>query len=106
MGGGQTGNTIYLLSLTQYHPIQLPPLERGLTMKKHSVKIGRHATSISLEEPFWIALKELADEQAKALNQLIAEIDEARSDENLSSALRVYVLEALKWKISGPAARP
>ena len=65
-------------------------------MKKRSVKIGRHATSISLEEPFWEALKELADEQEKALNQLIAEIDEGRSDTNLSSALRVYVLNSFK----------
>ena len=65
-------------------------------MKKRSVKIGGHATSISLEEPFWEALKELADEQEKALNQLIAEIDEGRSDTNLSSALRVYVLNSFK----------
>lgn len=75
-------------------------------MKKRSVKIGRHATSISLEEPFWNALKELADEQDKALNRLIAEIDAGRSGANLSSALRVFVLEALKRKISDPAVRP
>ena len=77
-----------------------------LPMKKRSVKIGGHATSICLEEPFWIVLKELADEQGKALNQLIAEIDEGRSGANLSSALRLHVLEALKRKISDPAARP
>ena len=78
----------------------------ALMMKKRSVKIGRHATSISLEEPFWATLKELADEQDKALNRLIAEIDAGRSDANLSSALRLYVLEALRRKISDLAARP
>ncbi|MEM8833687.1 MAG: ribbon-helix-helix domain-containing protein [Pseudomonadota bacterium] len=61
---------------------------------KRSINIAGHATSISLEEPFWAALKKLATQQQKTLPKLIAEIDEARSV-NLSSALRLYVLNQL-----------
>ncbi len=58
---------------------------------KRSVMIAGHATSVSIEKPFWDAFKALADKQNKSLNQLITEIDEARSV-NLSSAIRLYVL--------------
>ena len=62
---------------------------------KHSVMIAGHATSVSIEKPFWDAFKNLATTQNKSINQLITEIDEARSV-NLSSAIRLYVLENLK----------
>ena len=63
-------------------------------MKKISVLIaGRHATSISLEDEFVDALKEIAKEQNQSLNDLITYIDSHRSQENLSSAVRVYVLK-------------
>ena len=61
---------------------------------KHSVNIAGHATSVSIEKPFWDAFKDLAQAQDKSINQLITEIDEARSI-NLSSAIRLYVLDAL-----------
>jgi len=61
---------------------------------KHSVTIAGHATSVSIENPFWDAFKKLAKQENKSVNQLIAEIDEARSV-NLSSAIRLYVLESL-----------
>ncbi len=61
-------------------------------LRKHSVLIAGHRTSISLEEAFWIKLKELADSKRKSVNQLVTEIDAARTG-NLSSAIRVYVLE-------------
>lgn len=61
---------------------------------KHSVTIAGHATSVSIEKPFWDLLKESAEKQNKSINQLISEIDEARSV-NLSSAIRLYVLESL-----------
>jgi len=67
-------------------------------MKKRSLNIAGHATSITLEEPFWQALKALAAERNLSLNQLAVEIDEARSG-NLSSALRLYVLESLQQKL-------
>ena len=60
-------------------------------LKKRSVMIAGHATSVSLEVEFWDALKELADRRALSLNHLIAEIDQNRTG-NLSSAIRVHVL--------------
>ena len=62
---------------------------------KRSVNIAGHATSVSIEKPFWDAFKKLAEEQGKSINQLITEIDEARSI-NLSSAIRLYVLDKHK----------
>ena len=56
-----------------------------------------HRTSFTLEEPFWIELKSIATTRGMALAQLLAEIDDTRDpDSNLSSALRVYVLEWVK----------
>ena len=62
---------------------------------KRSVMIAGHATSVSIEKPFWDAFKKLAKAHGKSINQLITEIDEARSV-NLSSAIRLYVLAELK----------
>lgn len=58
---------------------------------KRSVNIAGHNTSISLEKPFWDQLKLDAERQNKSINQLVGEIDEARSI-NLSSAIRLYIL--------------
>lgn len=70
-------------------------------MRKRSVVIGGHATSISLEDEFWRELVSLAEARKLSLNALIAEIDQARGERpNLSSALRLYVLKALRQKIS------
>ena len=54
-----------------------------------------HRTSVSLEQAFWDALSDLAQARATSVNRLIGEIDRDRRG-NLSSAIRVYVLEALK----------
>jgi predicted DNA-binding ribbon-helix-helix protein len=59
---------------------------------KHSVSIKGHRTSISLEAPFWDALRDIAAERRVALAGLIAEIDAGRGQANLSSAIRVHVL--------------
>lgn len=60
-------------------------------IKKRSVDIAGHRTSISLEEPFWDALTAIAAQRQISMNKLIAEIDKERAG-NLSSALRVFVL--------------
>ena len=62
----------------------------GAGLVKRSVTIAGHATSISLEPVFWTALRAAAAAQARPLNALIAEIDEARTT-NLSSAIRVWL---------------
>ena len=68
---------------------------------KHSVTLRGHRTSISLEDEFWQELRALAEKQGMAINALVAEIDVNRgSDVGLASALRLYVLEALKERLS------
>lgn len=62
-------------------------------MAKRSIAIAGHRTSISLEEPFWTALAEIATARAVSLSGLVAEIDRDRSPRtNLSSAVRMFVL--------------
>lgn len=63
---------------------------------KRSIAIAGHRTSISLEEPFWEELRRIAHARGIALQRLVAEIDAGRAGENLSSALRVFVLEDLR----------
>lgn len=59
---------------------------------KRSFSIRGHRTSISLEAPFWDALKEAAKREGISLAALIALIDEERGDAGLSSAVRVWIL--------------
>ena len=69
-------------------------------IQKRSVKIAGHATSVSLEEDFWDALKGIASARNLSINGLIEEIDRKRSTDikeaptNLSSAVRVFVLHS------------
>jgi predicted DNA-binding ribbon-helix-helix protein len=70
-------------------------------MRKRSLILGGHPTSIALEEPFWDELIALAEARHLSLNALVSEIDQQRPGPgNLSSALRMHVLESLKRKIS------
>ncbi|MBT3787180.1 MAG: ribbon-helix-helix domain-containing protein [Alphaproteobacteria bacterium] len=62
-------------------------------MRKHSLDIAGHQTSVTLEDEFWNALRDIAKSQGRSQNSLVAEIDADR-DGNLSSAIRVYVLKA------------
>ena len=59
---------------------------------KRSVGIGRHKTSISLEDTFWLSLKEVAANQGVPVSTLLDRIDRDREDEKLSSAVRKYLL--------------
>jgi predicted DNA-binding ribbon-helix-helix protein len=61
-------------------------------LKKRSLVIAGHATSVTLEEEFWVELKRIAAARGQSLNQLSASIDQDRHG-NLSSALRVFVLQ-------------
>ncbi|QQP90960.1 ribbon-helix-helix domain-containing protein [Skermanella sp. TT6] len=60
-------------------------------IRKRSVTIAGHSTSVSLEAAFWDALKDIAASRGVSVNGLIEQIDEGRSG-NLSSAIRVFVL--------------
>lgn len=59
---------------------------------KRSVVINGHRTSVSLEDLFWNQLKEIAHIQRVTLSQVVAGIDTAREHGNLSSAIRLFVL--------------
>jgi predicted DNA-binding ribbon-helix-helix protein len=60
---------------------------------KRSIAIDGHKTSVSLEDAFWSDLKEIAHAQRATLSGLVAKIDETRQHGNLSSAIRLFVLE-------------
>lgn len=60
--------------------------------KKRSFTIAGHKTSISIEEPFWTALRDVAASDGLSIAALVARIDQQRQDTNLSSAVRVYLL--------------
>lgn len=61
--------------------------------RKHSLTLRGHRTSVSLEEPFWQALREIATARGMGINELAAEIDESRGvSAGLASAIRVFVL--------------
>jgi len=60
---------------------------------KRSIVIAGHKTSVSLEDAFWEALKEIAGSRRLTLSDLVATIDSARTQGNLSSAIRLFVLD-------------
>jgi predicted DNA-binding ribbon-helix-helix protein len=66
-------------------------------MIKRSIVIAGHKTSVSIEDPFWTALKDIAQSRRQSLAELIGAIDGARQigndTGNLSSAIRVFVLD-------------
>ena len=63
---------------------------------KRSIVIGGHKTSVSLEDAFWRGLKEIAHGQRVTLSNMVAEIDRSRQQSNLSSAIRLFVLDRLR----------
>lgn len=74
----------------------------GFEIVKRSVSIAGHRTSISLEEPFWEALREIAEREKLSIQALIGRIDAERGGQNLSSAIRVFVLADLRNRSSSP----
>jgi predicted DNA-binding ribbon-helix-helix protein len=60
---------------------------------KRSIVIGGHKTSVSLEDDFWEALKEIAARRKATLSDIVATIDASRTQGNLSSAIRLFVLD-------------
>ncbi len=60
---------------------------------KRSIVVGGHKTSVSLEEAFWKGLKEIASNRSVTLSELVSSIDSGRLHRNLSSAIRLFVLD-------------
>jgi predicted DNA-binding ribbon-helix-helix protein len=71
---------------------------------KRSIVIAGHKTSVSLEDAFWDALKEIAAQRKATLSDLVASIDSTRSQGNLSSAIRLFVLDYFRAAGGGAAA--
>jgi len=67
---------------------------------KRSVMIDGHKTSVSLEDAFWSGLKEIARAQQATLSNTVAEIDKARQHGNLSSAIRLFVLDRVANRVN------
>ena len=65
---------------------------------KRSVAIAGHRTSVSLEAPFWNALKDIAAVRGGSVQALVGEIDAGRGGANLSSAIRVFVLREVRGR--------
>ncbi|MBX9819155.1 ribbon-helix-helix domain-containing protein [Afipia birgiae] len=60
---------------------------------KRSIVVAGHKTSVSLEEAFWNGMKEIASVRSLTLSELVGEIDGGRQQGNLSSAIRLFVLD-------------
>ncbi|MBN9583167.1 MAG: ribbon-helix-helix domain-containing protein [Afipia sp.] len=60
---------------------------------KRSIVVAGHKTSVSLEEAFWNGMKEIASTRGLTLSELVGEIDGGRQQGNLSSAIRLFVLD-------------
>jgi predicted DNA-binding ribbon-helix-helix protein len=78
--------------------------------RKHSLSLRGHQTSVSLEDEFWMAFREIADERQTALNALAARIDAERGmDVGLASAIRLFVLRHYRQRLDalhGPDGPP
>ena len=68
---------------------------------KRSIVIAGHKTSVSLEDAFWRGLKEIASTRNMTLSDLVASIDGGRRQGNLSSAIRLFVLDHYRMQAAG-----
>jgi predicted DNA-binding ribbon-helix-helix protein len=72
---------------------------------KRSIVVAGHKTSVSLEDAFWSGLKEISGERHMTLSDLVAAIDSQRQHGNLSSAIRLFVLDFYRAQVSEPKAQ-
>ncbi|HCU06156.1 MAG TPA: aryl-sulfate sulfotransferase [Holosporales bacterium] len=70
-----------------------------MSIQKRSLTLFSHRTSISLEPDFWHALNDIAKNKQLSLQKLIELIDQQRENNNLSSAIRIYVLHYFQKNI-------
>lgn len=68
---------------------------------KRSIVIAGHKTSVSVEDAFWTALKDIAASRGTTVGDLVATIDEGRQHGNLSSAIRLFVLDHFRTRPGG-----
>jgi predicted DNA-binding ribbon-helix-helix protein len=75
----------------------------GSAVKKRSIRISGRKTSISLEDTFWACLRLIAGERATTVSELIGVVDAELNDGNLSSAIRVFVLNHYSNNVASTA---
>lgn len=68
---------------------------------KRSIVIAGHKTSVSVEDAFWVALKDIAASRGATVAELVAVIDAGRQHGNLSSAIRLFVLDQVRAQPGG-----
>ena len=73
---------------------------------KRSIVIAGHKTSVSLEDAFWKGLKEIASGRDLTLSEMVSAIDTGRATGNLSSAIRLFVLDHYRTTIASAALKP
>jgi len=73
---------------------------------KRSIVVGGHKTSVSLEAAFWNSMKEISRVRSITLSELVGEIDTSRQQGNLSSAIRLFVLDHFRNCAVGPTGAP
>jgi predicted DNA-binding ribbon-helix-helix protein len=78
----------------------LSPERARSPVRKRSVRVGKHITSLSVEDEFWEGLKEVARERELPLNTLITDIHKRRQHANLSSVIRLFVLDHYRKLVS------
>ena len=73
---------------------------------KRSIVVAGHKTSVSLEEAFWNGMKEISGLRNMTLSELVGEIDNNRQQGNLSSAIRLFVLDHFKNRAVSGSSEP
>jgi predicted DNA-binding ribbon-helix-helix protein len=73
---------------------------------KRSVVVADHKTSVSVEDAFWNGLKEIARGRNISLSELVEAIDSERRHDNLSSAIRLFVLDFYRNQVADVQAEP
>ena len=72
---------------------------------RRTIMIGGHRTSVSVEDAFWNSMKEISGQRDMTLSELVGEIDSNRQQSNLSSAIRLFVLDYFRSRAMAPAVR-
>src|SRR5690242_20493565 len=91
----------YLATVSgQFYDQNGPTMRAAMrSVAKRSVRVGRHKTSISIEGEFWSVLKEIAASRQTTCYSLLSEINERRQSANLSSAIRLFVLQHYQERV-------
>jgi predicted DNA-binding ribbon-helix-helix protein len=82
------------------HRIDIGGREMKSTVIKRSIVVAGHKTSVSLEDAFWEMLKNISKQRVMTLSNLVGKIDSERKQGNLSSAIRLFVLDFCHDQVS------